>query len=351
MATVNRDVIRFAEIRRGAFASVLSRPSGTAGYRLADDLTLGPMVGGERRSLNQRGPWIIEAAPPGKPRPMHRYPPLAKPGLPDLFANLRSDHAILRFANRYGLLDEPLPLFGERTPKGLKLAAVGESLEFWRHHIRRIRLLRRLWCLVEKDSARELSEYVWWEKELGAAHRVVIAVASADGEPDRKATTRIRFGGHNTGEPVVDGGLLPLGILRYDDPALLARWRPKDPIAPMRYLLGEIINRALAGRVTARVLPFGEGGLVFQVDRLVDVLYALFALDLSGAAPEPGEKRCVWSGCPNSFRPKGNRRYCAEHQEAAKLARGNRWWRANREEVNRGRRKAADAQPALQPPV
>lgn len=113
----------------------------------------------ENAELFLDGPFLVPQQT--LPRRGHTaHDPLAIEGLHVEFAEIRGPVDALRFANSYGLLGYAYALESttmDATQSGLIL---GESLEFWMHHVGTVRMFRALWPLVAtKDNVR-LERYV-----------------------------------------------------------------------------------------------------------------------------------------------------------------------------------------------
>lgn len=102
------------------------------------------------------GPFLVPRKEPAK-WGVVSHDPLTLSGLHIEFASIRTAQDVIQFANRYGMLGYCYAL---KVPGSESVAALGESLPFWLHHVGQVRLFRALWQLVEAVDNAKLDRYV-----------------------------------------------------------------------------------------------------------------------------------------------------------------------------------------------
>ena len=123
------------------------------------------------------------------------------------------------------------------------------------------------------------------------------------------------------------GGILQRHFTETDDPAVLRkatgrlRWPTRDVLGPALFYLCQTLNKAVRGRVHAKLMPFAhrqnEGvPLDFEADSLLTSLYLMLQLQVSRYDVPLDEqidlRRCRRPGCKNQFSARGNKKVCGD---------------------------------------
>ncbi|MBI4491371.1 MAG: hypothetical protein HY690_01070 [Chloroflexi bacterium] len=282
----------FEAMARGPFAALLQVP--VQGYRWDAELTEGEPQDGDHQ-------WLVAPVPVGVPFPARQYAPLAVPNLHRRFARLRrTPEAVLKFANRYGLLGHGRALLVNSPHDAPSPIYLGESLRFWQDGIATLAPLLALWDLVQRGNSLALLPYVRWERE-SLAVRIQWAWSEKDGLlPVARATER----------DARRVALVATEARGEQDRSLLARWRYGDTVEPARYWVCEQVNERLRGHVSPAVLPLRKGEVYFFPDCLRSALYTHLLLEVSGRV-RPA-MLCARPGCGRYFTPThGRQRHCS----------------------------------------
>lgn len=344
--------LAFEDTVYGSFTSVGQVPR--AGFRWAPSDEFVPFGEPAKSALAMRGPWLVEADPVGE-GPWGWHDPRFQKGtvsrLPEAFAKLATADQFLAFANRHGFLGHRLIL--ERRAGGFS-RTMGESLAFWEHHARRVRILTTLARWVSKRDEDKLASVVHWltnpievvirpgavldrlEAEAKGeryvpvpadAERVVLPYAHSLAE----APWYWQLGRHNVNRREV----------LHDHRGKL-RWRFGDPIQPAYYYVCEALNGEVEGHVNPRLMAFAAPELwrLYTVpDCLLSTMYLQLQMTATRGKVEHEAKPCERDGCTNFFSPSGNKRYCSPPCK--------RWGRSQRNmRYREGHPAAHDAAPA-----
>jgi len=237
----------FETMKKGAFIFLWSVPC--EGYHFDENLT--PAPGLEKlEGMFLDAPWLV--GPSDNDVLSRQYAPFQKPNLFRRFSKLPPRcKAITRFANRYGLLGDPVLLtYPSRSGQTVQL---GESLQFWQQEIQEMAILVKLWDLVRDEREEPLSKIILWQNHPRSVifkwPKNRLSLIASDGLPGKVSCTQ---------------------------------WKYKDVIGPARYYLCDQINKRLKNHVSPSILPFLDGEIYMFPDSLLSAMYVMFALEVSG---------------------------------------------------------------------
>lgn len=263
--------------KKGAFIFLWSVPR--EGYHLDEDLIPAPELI-ELRDVCLDPPWLV--GPSDYEVPPRQYAPFQKPNLFRQFSTLSPHHkAITRFANKYGLLGDPVPLI--YPGRSGQTVQVGESLRFWQQEIQEMAMLVDLWGLVRYEREEPLSKIILWQKHPRS----------------------VLFRWQENRQSLIASESLPDGVS-------CTQWKYKDVIGPARYYLCDQINKRLKNHVSPSILPFLDGEIYMFPDSLLSAMYVMLALEVSGRIHPAIQCR----GCGVYFIPTHRRQ--AYHDDACR---------------------------------
>lgn len=238
--------------------------------------------------------------------------PILNPGRnePDVhrrFAKLKTRAGILRFADKYGLLDggytcvvrlsDELPPHAEVTRTGWARA---ELLGHWRHEVAEMARLLQFWDWIRDEREDQLRRYIHWQRSPRRVEMVLVVTPEGSLLP---FSERIAYE-EQLGTPYW------LTIAREGDAhgdTLLDLWPYGDVIAPAFCAVARLVNKRLAGQVNPRVRIDG-GGIYFHPDSLFASLYTSLALELVG---KEQRAMCARETCGRYFIVRHKRqKYC-----------------------------------------
>ena len=145
---LNKDRISFKEITSGPYAFLWYVAA--KGYDLADGKT--HRLVDSTNEKEEPAPWLVPHEKiEGSVNQFvaNNYPPFVKPTLHRIFSHLYNEKAILDFANRYGLLEEPKTML---IPSGGGGLSLGESLKLWEKEIADMGGLLTIWDFVTRRN-------------------------------------------------------------------------------------------------------------------------------------------------------------------------------------------------------
>lgn len=200
--------------------------------------------------------YLTAGQPLGVSAMYRQYRPLkAYTGLFRTFAEVTlTQEGVLAFANTYGSLDD-----GEKAielPEG-KTKGTGEPLSLWLKEISAMRRALELWDAVKAGNLDVLSRRIAW-KNGGVMYDEAV------------------------GAPIDSAHLRAMQWIAAPEihPERLERFRPGDLVSPALYVVQEIVNDHLHGRVSPRLL-WGEDrsrlGLYLVPGSLIGALWLQFA--------------------------------------------------------------------------
>jgi hypothetical protein len=242
-------------------------------------------------------------------RPLRCYAPLREhTGLFRTFAETEpNEEGAKDFADRFGLLSAaPLNRESLRKPRisatgkvvVIALAPHAERMELWRGQIVAMRHAVAVWQRLGAGEHAKLARHVSWERDAAGLRSVVF-----DTHPDLPPGAE---------PPAPDLRLREAVADREHGAEWLARLTPEEPALPAALWLGGLINRRLAGKVTAGFTVDTSGGLslAFRPENLLQAMWLQFGLAVAG---HKNYRRC--SVCQDWFElspelARTNRRFC-----------------------------------------
>jgi len=252
---------------------------------------------------SNEGPWLVrKGACAGATALRDRqYPLLRRTGLLAAWDELTkgpTDAAIVRFADRYGLLGNGR-VVRLRGAKQFVLGLRGEPAWEWQTAALTFRRLRELWTAVA--TLRDADSYSNQAVERSAA----LIKERMTQAPGRAFIYQVRSEGAGAGIERARVLTPPEGgwhkLVRHESPG--------DEINASAYLVHLEINENLAGKVNAVLLPYRGSVLRFLPSTLLGALWLLFALEVSGEAA----RQIPCRHCSAPFAPRRrDQRYCSK---------------------------------------
>ena len=299
----------------------------------------------QRKYREQEGPWIVPAEPE-MGTAAHVMRPVVEqcpPNLHRTFARAAlNDEALLRLANRWGLLGQGMLLAVPGDSNGDVIT--GESTQYWRDTICWLKVLIKLWDQVCLGNGEALRPFVKWTYRPRRA--ITVLIVSVDGKlmdpmgrAFKKAHGRYseameRALSLRNGEDVGEHGLAlereviaiiraaaeqphehgVLPVIRQvglaEAEAQSAKWADGETIEPMRHFVHLEVNDRLRGQVDPQTWPHSRDGFTLAPVSLLARLYTLFALELSRESHTL--TRCMRPDCGKEFRPiRRSAKYCS----------------------------------------
>lgn len=248
----------------------------------------------------------------------------AAPALYREFAELNTSclvPEILKFANKWGSLggdasvevnlvdDEWRPIVG-------KTYLWAESPFHWCDEILKMRLALETWDMIRLKDDEALHNLISWENgEALWSHKIGDAPSENPDKRDLVWTVDVREGekfysasfGHDLGQG-------PVATEDYH-PERLKTLTQESPEPAARFIVGDLVNEGLAGRVSAQLSErAGEGSSVLRLmpDSLIGALWLQFAFAVDGNLDYKRCEECqTWLEiAPGAGRP--DRSYCSD---------------------------------------
>jgi hypothetical protein len=195
------------------------------------------------------------------------------------FADLDCDkeNDILKFANEYGLLGNPLLL---APPSGGEIIT-GESLSEWKSLNNKLGLLLAIWNLVKAENAGKLGQFITWsiggDRVQLSAHWVkgdngyICSPGTNDFQAFRK-----KYEKRDCGQ------VMDLIASKYNNPELLKRWHRGNVIKPALFYVCREVNKNLDSRFSFKILPFMNKNIYTMPTTLESAIWLMFAYEISG---------------------------------------------------------------------
>ena len=319
-----------------------------AGYRWVPDGDRFLVGEPDRSAHAKRGPWLMEApaaddGPWGyRTRPFRKDREYDLARLPDDFAKRSTPEQFRAFANRHGFLGHPVLL--ATRPEGI--GQPGESLAYWEHHARQVRILIALAKWIRRREEDKLRPMFLWARDPdritvrpGAVlDRLEAEAAGRPYEPPPPSASRIVVAGRLAGGVTDDaapwfwrlGWRLINEHTGLHDGAGRQRWKFGDVLGPAWWYMCDVLNKEVEGHVSPRLMPFAPPELqrVYYVpDCLRSIIYFQLQLIVTRGAVVHDSKACEHPGCANFFAPSGNKRYCSESCQRWGRSQSNRRYR------------------------
>ncbi len=237
--------------------------------------------------------WLVVDVPNEEPN-VHLYQPLLESDLHRQFGRLSpTRNNIKRFANRCGLLGNPVALYDpEKQGKPQPLFS-GESFRFWEQEIKKISSLLDLW------------EHIQHQKLVDGLH------VQWNYQPTR-VNLEWRFSGGHVFYSIANENIPS------EKELVNILYQEQNKSARLFFLL-ELQNQ-LKGRVNPRFDLFNTEQILMVPDSLISAIYASFALEVCGQF----ETKVKCRGCDIFFPPDKNKKY---HDEKCKK---RDWYRRHR---------------------
>ncbi len=272
--------IPFDVMTRGPFAFLWPVPE--AGFEWDEDAS--PALPVELRAEpEEKGPWLVTVEEEGWQR---RYAPLGSRELHRRLAAVQPQpKAILRFANKYGLLKGEQMLLRPDTTTSVN----GEHINRWTAAIGELAALIELLDLAQARQAGRLGQIVTWHRD----DQVNIAWQNSwtgsqweleRPRPGRKGIYTAHLGGLSS---------------QAFQPDLAKRWEYGNVVEPTKYFVHHRVNEHLRGHVSPVVLPYHQGDIYMFPDSLLSAIYVSFALELSRSR----QPKTLCAGCDVYFTP------------------------------------------------
>jgi hypothetical protein len=288
------NTIKFLDMTSGSFAFLWVKAE--EGYQLEDEnkyKLVSELIPSDSiyerdpaKPLHTGPPWLVP-----KGEMSQRYAPLAISVLHRKFARLFDKDSIREFADRYGLLGNPVPL----GPKGGGTWVLGESLEHWYKESHELGILLVIWDMVKKQDAGKLGQIIVWP----SGNRVILRIKTVfdkkhkewqildwgDGKPASpqsiEADHLLAMRGKTNIE--ISTYLLAMRGKTNSNPELLDRWKTYDVIEPARYFVCREVNQRLKGHISPQVLPFLGSKIYLFPDSLLSAMWLMLFNEITGA--------------------------------------------------------------------
>ena len=235
--------------------------------------------------------YLSESGKRSRPSEWRLYQPLeTHSGLFRDFAMLEpTEDAVLRFASKFGRLGDPIDEFMVRV--GSETVEVGERLWDWGTEISAVRRIFELWEAARERKVGWLKKFIRWEGQ-----RLVYFCTQE---------------GYRLGDPIDRAhGFWSIASAE-TRPHVLKEFRPGDVVQPALVHVQRIVNEALDGHVSARLLRVNDQIRMCHVPKsLRSALWLQFGQAVAG---NKNYRQCA--RCPRWFEigPRAGRRdkmYC-----------------------------------------